>query len=250
MAKRHLLSILTVWLAALSLSAAGEPLHPDRDYKDGDFAGAVKYYRDSLERSGNPIPHYNAGNAYFRLNDIPHAILCYERALRIEPADKDAAFNLALCRTKITDRFDRPSEMFFITWFKQIVYGHSADTWGLWALAALAGTLACILLYRFSRIPWLRQIGMALGGALCFATLLCECFAFLQDRRFRNETRAVIMSETLFQPEDTGNGKSRTLHEGTTVTLLDESPDGQAQIELPDGKTGWTDGKSLERVKI
>lgn len=249
MEKRHLLSALIVGLMSLSLSAAGTATHPDTA-KSKDFAGVVNYYRTHQEKSDNLAPHYNAGNAYFRLNDIPHAILCYERALRIDPANEDVAFNLALCRTKITDRFERPSEMFFITWIRQLVYGHSADVWGLWGLVFLAAASAGILLRCFSPIPWLRQVGLALGSILCLATLLCESFAFLQDRRFRNETRAVVMYETPFQPEDSSNGKARTLHEGTTITLLDESPDGQVQVELPDGKIGWTDSKQLEKVKV
>lgn len=231
-----------------ALQAAHPAEQADSAYKAGNYEEAARLYESALRTEKSAETYYNAGNAYFRLNDYPRAILYYERALRINPADEDAAYNLDLCRTKITDRFDRYPEMFFITWFKQLAYGQPADVWGNYGLCALLFSLIGFGIYRFGVSLRLRKAGFAIGVALLVATIVLEIFAALQDHRNRTEIKAVVMSETPFLPDDGTNASKRTLHEGTTVTVLDEGVDGEAQVELPDGKTGWVKEKNLERV--
>ena len=58
---------------------------------------------DTGYRSANL--NYNIGNAYYKLNDIPNAILFYERAYLLNPADENINYNLQIARTLIVDRF-------------------------------------------------------------------------------------------------------------------------------------------------
>src|SRR6266699_3354761 len=47
---------------------------------------------------------FNLGNALYRQNDVPAAILNYERAKRLAPSDEDVQYNLQLANLKITDK--------------------------------------------------------------------------------------------------------------------------------------------------
>ena len=60
--------------------------------------------------------YYNLGNAYYRMDDITHAVLAYERALLLSPGDTDVRFNLQMARSKTIDKIVPESEMFFVTW--------------------------------------------------------------------------------------------------------------------------------------
>lgn len=44
--------------------------------------------------------YYNLGNAYYRTGKIAASILNYERALKLDPNNKDAKYNLELVNSK------------------------------------------------------------------------------------------------------------------------------------------------------
>ena len=72
---------------------------------------------------------YNMGNAYFKLNNIPQAILFYERAYLLKPADEDINYNLQIARTLIVDRFQEIPELFFVKWYNFVSLFLSSNRW-------------------------------------------------------------------------------------------------------------------------
>ena len=89
----------------------GQRGDPKLAYNLGTAKLAQKQYADAIEVLGQGLEHtndpqtinelrYNRGNAYYRLDDLERAAAEYEAALKADPEDEDAAFNLALCRRK------------------------------------------------------------------------------------------------------------------------------------------------------
>lgn len=87
----------------------GRPGDPQLAYNLGtaklaqkEYAQAIETLGQGLERTNDPAMidklRYNRGNAYYRLNDLARAAIEYEAALKADPDDEDAAYNLALCR--------------------------------------------------------------------------------------------------------------------------------------------------------
>jgi len=76
-------------------------------YNSGRYQDAIGIYT-SLVSAGfeSSDLYYNIGNSYFKLNDIPHAILWYERAQRIDPGNEDVIFNLNVASSRITDKIE------------------------------------------------------------------------------------------------------------------------------------------------
>ena len=73
-------------------------------YMNDDFAKAADLYLEAESQEGSSSDlYYNIGNCYYRQNKLGKAILYYERALRLDPSNKDARANLAFVNTKITD---------------------------------------------------------------------------------------------------------------------------------------------------
>ena len=64
-------------------------------YNEGRFATAAENYEAILAQGQHSAKvYFNLGNAYFKQDDLAHAILYYHRALRLEPADEDIRHNL------------------------------------------------------------------------------------------------------------------------------------------------------------
>ncbi len=69
------------------------------DYAAGHFPAAIAGYESLVKsRQWNPSLFYDLGNAYFRTGDFGRAILNYERALALDPAQPEARANLQLAR--------------------------------------------------------------------------------------------------------------------------------------------------------
>lgn len=234
-------------------AAAGKPaddkMAADKAYQAKNYVQAASLYEacvkqaaasDNASANERAALYYNLGNAYYRLKDYAHAVLNYRRALHLNPADADAAFNLQLTEAKLTDRFDAPSEMFFISWAKDFIYSQSAATWGNWSLLflllALVGGLAGIMPWP----SWLKRTIRTAAWVLLASSLLCEVFAKMQTARLQNTRQAVIMQATPAQSSPTGTAKTlRQLHEGTTVEVRETCPGGWLQVALPDGSEGY-----------
>ncbi len=89
-------------------------------YESGDYAGAVaEYEKVLLYEMRNGAVHYNLGNAWFKLDRPGPAILHYERALRLDPGDVDAARNLAYARSRIIDRVTEDQENIYLRLLKR-----------------------------------------------------------------------------------------------------------------------------------
>lgn len=73
-------------------------------YKKSDFEKALESYYQSLD-TDDPVKqsqaYYNIGNSLFRAGKLPESILAYEQALKLNPADEDAKYNLEYVRNQM-----------------------------------------------------------------------------------------------------------------------------------------------------
>ena len=72
-------------------------------YAEGRYGEAAAMYQSLLDEQPDAQVYYNLGNAYFKQGELAQSILAYERALRLNPNDKDAKYNLAFAQSRITD---------------------------------------------------------------------------------------------------------------------------------------------------
>jgi tetratricopeptide (TPR) repeat protein len=120
-------------------------------YSAGNYEDAVKQWIDLYNtgyRSANL--NYNIGNAYFKLNNIPDAILFYERAKLLKPADEDINYNLQIARTLIVDRFQEIPELFFVRWFNFMSLFLSTNVWAYISISSFILFLMFLSLYIYS----------------------------------------------------------------------------------------------------
>lgn len=222
----------------------------DSAYNAGKYQEAIKGYEMLLKQGVSEDLYYNLGNAYYRTEDITHAVLNYERALRLSPGDKDIRHNLQIARSKTVDRITPETEFFFITWLRAIENSMSVDTWASAALISLAIAIIMALIYLFSNAVWLRKVGFFSAAFMLLVFVLCNIFAYAQKQSFTKQRGAIIMDAAVnvkSTPVDNGTDLF-ILHEGTRVDIIDDQMKQWKQIRVADGKEGWVMSKQIEVI--
>ena len=224
-ARRILLTLLLVLLPAIGISAKTSPLSP----------------ADSC---------YNAGNRAYQIKEHATAVLCYSRALWLDPGHEDARFNLSLVQTHLEDRFSTPQKMFFTTWIGNLRTSRSTSSWLAVALVFFTALLTCIVVFRHSANKYIRHITFYIGILLLILFITANVFAICQHYSRHHNAQAVIMAgEAPCYDSPVADGKpSVTLHAGTLVNISSTYGKEKVEITLPDGRQVWIAESSLERV--
>ena len=102
---RNIIVGATLYVFCLPGVFGQEGSRPDRlfnqaneAYSREDFAAAIELYRQCLPIAESAALHYNLANAYYEFGDTGRAVLHYEKALAIEPANPSTAANLSFVR--------------------------------------------------------------------------------------------------------------------------------------------------------
>ena len=108
-------------------------------YSEGRWDQALDVWQ-ALEVSGaESVRLYcNIGDAWFKQGDVARAILYYERALKCDPSDADARYNLAFAQGFIQDKIESVPEFFLTTWVRRLGRALSSDLWAILFLVFLA----------------------------------------------------------------------------------------------------------------
>jgi tetratricopeptide (TPR) repeat protein len=225
-------------------------------FESGNAAYAAGRYQEAADDYGrildagvkDPRVYYNLGNAFFRLGRLGAAILSYERALRIDPTDREARDNLELARGLIRDRVAEPEIPYPMQALKGIVDALSIDQATL--LFLLAYVLAGALL---GAIPlargYVRRRAFGYGAAAAGLLALIAVGGFLHKVLDQTAAHAIVMQERV----DVRSGPAEdntvlfTLHEGTRL-LVRNRREGWCQISLPNALSGWVPAATLEQV--
>ena len=220
-------------------------------YTDGDWSGAAGAW-SAIRELGveSPELYYNLGNAFFKQDDLAHAILNYERALKLDPSYSDARFNLEFAQGFVQDKIEAVPEFFLEVWGRKMCWLLPSDTWAGLFLLLLAATLGCALLFLLGRSVATRRTGFIAGIVALVLALLCLAFAFWQRTDYHKSDGAIVTRPVTTVQSSPGSDAAKDLfilHEGTKVKLLDEVGDWR-NIELADGRQGWMRDSDLEVI--
>ena len=220
-------------------------------YSEGNWEGAASAW-GAIEAEGleSPELYYNIGNAYFKSSDYAHAILYYERALKLDPSYSDARFNLEFAKESVQDRIESVPEFFLKTWTRKLGYLFSSDVWAVLFFLFLALALAGGLLFLLGSGGASRRTGFFAGLAALLLALCCLGFSVSQKTAYNRADSAVVTVPVSSVKSTPGAESAKdlfVLHEGTKVRILDEVG-GWWNIELSDGRQGWIPASDLELI--
>jgi len=219
-------------------------------YLRSDFHTASRYYRQILERGEHSSKlYYNLGNASFKEEKLGEAILYYHRALRLNPADEDARYNLSVAENRTIDRIETIPEFFLKTWMRSVRSLLSGTAWTILSLILLTLTLGAVLFYLLSQRLNLRKAGFYTTLCALLLFLVCTAFAAADRSEQISRNKAVVLSTSV--PVKSSPDKAATdlfvLHEGTTLDVGEQMGD-WSEITLADGKKGWLESRHIEVI--
>jgi len=102
-----------------------------QSYNDGNFSQAIASFT-KLADAGvvNGKLFYNLGNAFFKNDDLGHAVLWYARAARLIPCDPDLKFNYKHALRMVKDKGeDNNSGIVRILFFWNYILGQTTIQW-------------------------------------------------------------------------------------------------------------------------
>ena len=249
--KRYILII--IFISLFVRIAVSQDTNKDKFYQGvtyftaGSYKEALQIWTDIYNtgyRSANL--DYNIGNAYFKLNNIPSAILFYERAYLLKPADENINYNLQIARTLIVDRFQEIPELFFIKWYNFVSLFLSINSWAKISITSFILFLLLLSLYIYSSRYRHKVIGFWLGVFFIVLSLTSLAFTIRNKSLVYDSHKAIISSPMVngkSSPDKSGNDIF-VLHEGTKVTVEDEVGE-WSEIRLSDGNKGWVPLNSI-----
>ena len=231
--------LIFCWLTALA--AADAPSAAETAYARGDFAGAVELWSGEIRAEGVTAGRLAAlGNAEWRLGRKGRAMICWERALLIDPRDPVA--NAGIKHGLDAGGVDRPKP----TAVEEYAMFLAADLWLLLAVAAFWVTVLCVAVPRLRGRPaseanqWTRVVAL---------TVLALCFPGLWGSRSLDARAVIRKPEVSLRLTPTQFGEPlRGVAEGDVVRT--ERPlNGHMRVHTADGKTGWVRAGEIEAVR-
>ncbi len=230
-----------------------------KSYDSGAYTQAAEYYEAIAKEYGTSANLMaDLGNAYMRAGDYGHAMLAYQKALKLNPSLSSVKDNIEYLTGKVADnnRAEAKSKKisvnpdpssFFSSVKEYITRSHLSDTWALWAGITFVLFIACGALYVFTKNVLLRKIGF-FGTVPMFAisviTLVC---AFATAAQAQSADRGVITGykvNLLYEPFSTAHAVAAPLTRGTVMTILDTETNSREEVEwykvrLNSDYVGW-----------
>jgi tetratricopeptide (TPR) repeat protein len=219
-------------------------------YEAGDFHNALKNYLEIGEDYNSFEYHFNLGNTYYKLDSVAMAILLYERAALINPADEDLIINLKITNQRVKDKIDALPALGVENLWDRLIASSMLSTWTYSTIFCWFTALGLIGLFFFTRSLVNRRFYAVSATILILGAALTMMLAVFTNNRLTESTEAIILSpkvDVMNQPN--GSQTEFVLHEGTKVQMRGLSLDGTwIEIRIASGGIGWMKASDLREI--
>ena len=232
----------------------------DSAYNAGNYRMALTKYMQVLDNEGSSSElYYNIGNANYRVGNIGKAIVNYERALRLDPSNKDAKANLEYVNSTIKG-LPEDGSSFLSNVHGNIRSGLTTNAWAIVALCLFICVLGCMAIYLFSKNANIKKIGF-FGGFAVVALFIYSLVIAIQtaSEPGKDNTGIVIRNNARLtsSPGTTKQNSDKTIHipEGSKVNIIDSlaTPEDAVtsmwyNVAMGNNTRAWIDSGDVERI--
>ena len=232
----------------------------DSAYNSKNYTEAADLYKTLIKEYGvSSDIYYNLGNTYFRMGKIAQSVLAYERALKIDPSNKDARINLDFVNTTLEDKPEDNSSILGKI-HSEVIALMAPNAWAWTAFALFALIIGLIAIYLFFSNVTTRKVGffgaMVLFIVLVYTTIVAYQSAAAIDN---NDIAIVTTPSANLTPAPSAKtdktDKIVPVHEGTRLVIIDSvnaaSNDGAQlwyHVKVNNSTAAWIDASNVERI--
>ena len=220
-----------------------------RAYALQDYPSAIAAYERILfEGYESPELFFNLGNACDKAGYLGKSILYFEKALRLDPNNRNAHMALSYVKKKVGVQITEIPDFLPLRWYRSIVGLLSSDVWAIAQVVICVIGLALLFMVLFkSFLPGsARWIVLFLTTLFFVATF---CFAY-QKRNWENgNTAAIVMdqSTSIFIGPDERSDRVADVSEGVKVYILGKIGSWY-KVRLADRDVGWIKSDLIEII--
>jgi tetratricopeptide (TPR) repeat protein len=249
---KHIIYIVLLSFASLATAQNNILFEEGNEfYNQGDYRKAIEKYEKILETNQHSAElYFNLGNANYKLNNIAPSIFYYEKALLLNPNDKDIKNNIAFAKNMTIDAIDVVPEVGFAKLLNNGTNIMSYDSWALFSVIMVVLFVVLFLFYFFSYSSTKKRIAFISSVASLAIAIVTVAFAFHKYNIDNLDKPAIVFakeSQVKSEPNLRSN-EAFTLHEGTKVQVLD-TLNNWKKIKLTDGKIGWISSDDIKLLK-
>jgi hypothetical protein len=226
----------------------------DNDFWNGEYEKARTAY-DRLEKLGveDAALFHNLGTVYARLGKLGTAVLYYEKALRLDPGQDDARYNLSVIREFIARKAGEAGRDADLApasgpWRTTLDRFSSKGAATIFLICHLC-LFAVLGIRRFALKEMQRLSLGVLAGVLFVLTVSTFAVALGKWHQDTREQEAVITKEGAMDVlEGPGSSVKRyAIEEGSRVQVL-ETRGQWVHLKDVDGRDGWAASSNLGRI--
>ena len=256
-----LISFFNIVIASPTVSEA------DSAYNSGDYLKAITIYQEVVQEYGVSAPLlFNLGNAYLQQDDYGNAMLCYERAKKLDPSNKNINTNLTYLLGKVEDankaeqkgkrkKVTEDTPNFFQNIHTSVARNTSSNTWAGWAAACFLLFSGCVCLYLFNSNVMVRKTGFFGGFILLGISMICLVCAYMGAAEAENHDYGIVVTyKAMLQTEPTpGTNPEKNegvLTRGTKIRIISEETDAEGtvnwyKVRLNSEYIGWLPAQDI-----
>jgi len=219
-------------------------------YRQESYLEALERYQEieSMQLESWAL-YYNMANIYYKTNQVAPSIYYYEKALALQPNNRDIRYNLEFANQMILDNIEPLPKSLWQKFMDGVILKFTYEAWAKIAVGLAFLFALLFLLYHFSYGTATKRFFFI---ASIFTVLIVTTSLFFAYRNYhyvQNNKEAIIFA----RQADVRNAPTRSsevyfeLHEGTKVVVL-ETLENWRKIRIADGKIGWIDQDNLREI--
>lgn len=219
-------------------------------YNEGDYEQAILKYKAILENGEHSAAlYFNLANAHYKLSHIAPSIYYYEKALQLDPNDKEIKNNAAFAKNMTIDAIGSVPEVGLSKITKNLTNTFSFDTWAKISIASILLFVLVFLSYYFAYSTVKKRLSFVASMTFLIITCATLSLAFHKYNLDKLDRPAIVFvqeSQVKNEP-NLRSSEAFVLHEGTKVQILD-TVNNWKKIKLSDGKTGWISKEDIKAL--
>ncbi len=238
-----LFQVLPVWSQSNLMQRAFDA------YKNKKYKNALVIY-DSLMNQGyySKELYYNIGNTYYNLDSLGKAMYYFEKALKLDPANKDIQHNIYLTDRKLDSDIVKLPDFFLNRWWTKFCDVFSLNTWTVFVFFFSIILVLIAFFYWFYNKNEIKSFIKYISLLLVFL-IIVSLFAAnnVKKRIYNNNSAILIKPDSVFSAPDFRSEKLYDLSPGEKMFILD-SLKIWYKAELLNKEKVWIKKRNIKRI--